>query len=304
LSVVSRGASPPSSRTRRDRRGARGAVDLAPVDQVIVLFAARVDAVDPAPAAQASLRRTRGQVARDLEVDVLEPGTSVVDADDGELQLAWTDPCAYSRPTYIFRLDLVLVALVCDRQPASLDILRVWRAPLVRGVHSPNAAGRPLAVARINARLLVRDPPQLGQCLVTGHLAMVCPARGEGHEFARSGRFVDVSMEPPLVEVEVHERQDGLRLVRVVRVVSAVSLSLMVSLSLLAVTGSCPRKVDSPEHRFVPEGNVRPGRHGDGQSQNQSDEAHVVKDCEAERVWVKLVDSSRLAACTRIYRQR
>ena len=35
----------------------------------------------------------------------------------------------------------------------------------------------------------------------------------------------------------------------------------------------------SPEHRFVPQGDMRPSRHGSRQSQNQSGEAHIVKEC-------------------------
>ena len=79
----------PRRHTRRKWCDTRGPINLAPVDEVVVLFAARIGTVYPAPATQAAFRGTRGQVARDLEVDILEPRAGVVDADDRKLQSAF-----------------------------------------------------------------------------------------------------------------------------------------------------------------------------------------------------------------------
>lgn len=47
---------------------------------------------------------------------------------------------------------------------------------------------------------------------------MVRPTSGEGEELASLRGVVDIAMEPPLGEWEVHEGKDGIVLVGVVRV--------------------------------------------------------------------------------------
>lgn len=165
---------------------------------MIVLLTTRIDAVNPSPRAKAAALWTRWKICWDLEIDMLEPRAGPVRGNDSKV--LW--------------LNRVLVAGVGDAQTAALDILGVAAAPLVRSVHSANPAfSVVIAVTGIDACLLVVVLAIRRQCLVAGNLALVSATGRQSHEFARSGRFVLVPVEPPLIEREVHKGEHGLRLV-------------------------------------------------------------------------------------------
>lgn len=165
---------------------------------MIVLLTARIDAVDPSPRAETSTFWTRWKICWDLEIDVLEPRASPVCRNNSKV--LW--------------LNRVLVASVGDTQTAALDILGVAATPLIRSMHRTNTAfGVIVTVTGIDACLLVIVLAIRRQCLVAGNLAFVGASRRQSHEFAYSGRFVLVPMEPPLIEGEIHQGEHGLRLV-------------------------------------------------------------------------------------------
>jgi len=53
---------------------------------------------------------------------------------------------------------------------------------------------------------------------------MISPSGWEFHDFARSRGFIDVIVEPPLIEREVLEGEDGLVLVYIRGVPSVISI--------------------------------------------------------------------------------
>lgn len=76
---------------------------------------------------------------------------------------------------------------------------------------------------------------------------MVGPASGEVHDFARSRGFIDVVVEPPLIEGEVFEWEDRLVLVGVAGIPSG-----PVSIQRMRGEGVLTRTSLHPTERYEP----------------------------------------------------
>lgn len=142
--------------------------------------------MDPIEGADAAFIGACGEVCGDGEVSEAVPDAGMVGAEDHE----------------VFGVDGGDVGVVGDAEGAAADVLEVV------GVEGGGGGAGAGVVAVLDVAAGVGGV--VGGCtLVAGDLAVVDAACGELHEFTVVGREVEMVVEPPLFEGEVHERDDG-----------------------------------------------------------------------------------------------
>ena len=192
------------------------------------LFCTTVGGMDPKEGAKTHVVRTRGHPLGDTKVGVSVPDTRLVDAEDDK----------------VLGCDLGDVALVCDGQGAALDVIETGGVVLGRGVAGAGIVG---VVWVLDVAARGGGVPEGGSALVAGYLGGDVLASRELKDVLGVGRVAEMVVEPPLVEVEVHERGDG------------------------AVVVAKRRAADvEPEHGRVPEG-CRGGVSSDRGEQDTTD---------------------------------
>ena len=154
------------------------------------LFCTTVGGMDPKEGANTHVVRTRGHPLGDTKVGVSVPDTRLVDAEDDK----------------VLGCDLGDVALVCDGQGAALDVIETGGVVLGRGVAGAGIVG---VVWVLDVAARGGGVPEGGSALVAGYLGGDVLASRELKDVLGVGRVAEMVVEPPLVEVEVHERGDG-----------------------------------------------------------------------------------------------
>lgn len=152
----------------------------------VVLFATTVRRMNPKPRADATALRTGRHPSRDLEVREAVPHAGLVDTEDGEV--LW--------------LDVGDVRLVCDRECASLEIVKTSGVVLRRR----RAGTRVVAILDVSSRV---GGEEGGGALVAGDLRRHRPACGQLEDVTVIRRVVEMTMEPPLIEGVFCQRGDG-----------------------------------------------------------------------------------------------
>ena len=147
--------------------------------------------VDPEPGAMAATRRAGRHPLRDLEVREAVPDTGVVDAEYSE----------------VFWLNLGHVRFVGDGEGAALQVVEPRRVH--RPARETPVARRAGVIALADIGVALGRRPVRRKTLVAGELGRGGLSRGKLEDISGIGRVVEVSVEPPLVEVHVHEGCDG-----------------------------------------------------------------------------------------------
>lgn len=142
--------------------------------------------MNPEPGTNTSFLRACGHGCRYGEVCEPVPNALVVDAEDSE----------------ILRLNLIDVALVCNRQRAPKEVVRAGRVVLFY----------PRPRARVVGLVGVANVTTLGRSEVRGRTLVACQLSrggstgGKFEEISVVGRVVKVSVEPPSLKYEIQER--------------------------------------------------------------------------------------------------